>query len=44
MGVVIEICIKYPRGPTQMTGTDILVPVPGTVQYGTVRARNIILC
>jgi hypothetical protein len=24
MGVVIEICIKYPGGPTRMTGTDII--------------------
>jgi hypothetical protein len=23
MGVVIEMCIKYPGGPTRMTGTDI---------------------
>jgi hypothetical protein len=26
MGVFIEICIKYPRGPTLKTGTD-MVPV-----------------
>jgi hypothetical protein len=23
MGVVIEICVKYPRGPTRNKGTDI---------------------
>jgi hypothetical protein len=23
MGVVIEICIKYPGGPTRMTGADV---------------------
>ena len=27
MGVVIEICIKYPGGPTRMTGTDIYMYV-----------------
>jgi hypothetical protein len=44
MGVVIETCIKYPGGPTRMTGTDMLAPVPGAVQCGTARARNVILC
>jgi hypothetical protein len=32
MGVVIEICIKYPGGPTRITVTDIVtypVRVPG---------------
>jgi hypothetical protein len=23
MGVVIETCVKYPRGPTRMKGTDM---------------------
>jgi hypothetical protein len=27
MGVVIEICIKYPGGPTRMRVTDITVQV-----------------
>jgi hypothetical protein len=26
MGVVIEICIKYPGGPTRMTVTDVQWP------------------
>jgi hypothetical protein len=25
MGVVVETCIKYPGGPTRMTGTDIVI-------------------
>jgi hypothetical protein len=25
MGVVIEICVKYPGGPTRNKGTDILI-------------------
>ena len=29
MGVVIEICIKYPGGPTRITVADILVAIAG---------------
>jgi hypothetical protein len=25
MGVVIEICVKYPGGPTRIKGTDMLL-------------------
>jgi hypothetical protein len=25
MGVVIETCIKYPGGPTRMTGADVFM-------------------
>jgi hypothetical protein len=32
MGVVIEIFVKYPGGPTRMTVTDIQVPSTGTLQ------------
>jgi hypothetical protein len=31
MGLVIEICVKYPGGPTRIKVTDMLTTV--TVQY-----------
>jgi hypothetical protein len=34
MGVVIEICIKYPGGPTRITVTDIIQY--NTALHGTV--------
>jgi hypothetical protein len=29
MGVVIEICVKYPGGPTRITVTDMHIPMAG---------------
>jgi hypothetical protein len=29
MGVVIEICVKYPGGPTRNKGTDIYIDIKG---------------
>jgi hypothetical protein len=34
MGVVIETCIKYPRGPTRMKVTDIQVYIQWRLRIG----------
>ena len=41
MGVVIETCIKYPGGPTRMTGTDILVAIAGHAAYSGLERRGL---
>jgi hypothetical protein len=33
MGVVVEICIKYPGGPTRIRVADIPTRVPVPVRY-----------
>jgi hypothetical protein len=39
MGVVIEICIKYPGGPTRMGVTDVLADPNNNSNARTVRYR-----
>jgi hypothetical protein len=40
MGVVIEICIKYPGGPTRMRGTDVRI---GVIQAQAQKSRGRVL-
>ena len=44
MGVVIEICVKYPRGPTPMKGTDIYIYICSIHFQTDASARSSVTC